>query len=335
MATTKLLVIGGTAFVGRAIIEEALERGFEVTMFNRGQTNPDLFPQVDKRLGDRDGGLDALGNDKWDLVIDSCGYTPNVVHQSVSLLENRVGWYSFISSLAVFNDFSVAGLNEESPLAQLPDPPSEDFLQMYGPLKVLCEEQVLSHFGGRSTISRAGLIVGPHDTTGRFTHWLNRAAEGGDVLAPGSPERTVQFIDVRDLAAWTIDSALNSIDGVFNVPGSDQPLCMKDFLEACSESTGGHPNYRWCDDDFLISEGLAPYFTPPMWTPLKGPMSGMGSVDCGRAHAAGLKTRPLADTLRDTYSWMCGQGAGLSPTVWSRDDERRILQHWSSKNTTK
>jgi len=139
-------VIGGTAFVGRAVVEEALTRGFQITTFNRGQTNPDLFPQVEKRHGDRDGGLDALGNGEWDLVVDTCGYLPQVVGQSVALLANSAGWYSFISSLAVFADFSGAGLHEDSPLAPLPNPPSQEFLANYGPLKVLCEQTVLGGF---------------------------------------------------------------------------------------------------------------------------------------------------------------------------------------------
>lgn len=331
MSTTRLLVIGGTAFVGRAVVEEALARGFQVTTFNRGQTNPDLFPQVEKRHGDRDGGLDSLGDGEWDLVVDTCGYLPHVVGQSVALLANRTGWYSFISSLAVFADFSVAGLHEDSSIAPLPNPPSQEFLANYGPLKVLCEQTVLGGFPDRATITRPGLIVGPNDRTGRFGYWLSRVAEGGDMLAPGAPQQSIQFIDVRDLAAWTLDSALNRKAGVFNMPGSNQPVSMGEFLQGCALTTNSTPNYIWCDDDFLKAQGLAPYFTPPMWTPAQGPMAGMGLVDNRKAFGAGMKVRPMADTLRDTWAWMTGEGAGQSPLVWPRGEEQRVLAQWAKR----
>ncbi len=330
MAKTRLLVLGGTALVGRKIVEEALARGFHVTTFNRGVTNPNLFPEVDKRFGDRNGGLSALGDDVWDFVVDTCGYAPDVVDQSASLLKDRAGWYSFISSLAVHPDFSIRGLNEESPLAAMPATPSDNFLVMYGPLKVLCERVVQERFKGRSTIVRPGLIVGPHDATGRFTHWLARAAEGGDVLAPGAPHAPVQFIDARDLANFTLDCAQNGTAGVFNATGPIEPTNMGALLDACAAATGGKPRYIWCNDAFLLKEGLQPYFTPPIWTPIEGPMSGMGTADCRKAYAKGLRTRPVAEILRDTYAWWRAEGAAVSPVAWPRAEEKRVLERWAA-----
>lgn len=183
----RLLVLGGTSFVGRALVEEALARDDHVTLFTRGITNPDLFPEAEHVRGDRDGGLGALPDVTWDLVVDTCGYVPRVVRDSVSALAARVGWYSFVSSLAVYADLSSPGVAEDAPLAPPPDPPSsEDVAGHYGPLKARCEEVVADALGDRCTITRCGIVVGPHDPTGRFGYWLDRVAEGGTVLAPGT-----------------------------------------------------------------------------------------------------------------------------------------------------
>jgi 2'-hydroxyisoflavone reductase len=317
-------VIGGTSFVGRGVIELALERGYQVTMFNRGVTNPSLFPEIDHRVGDRDGGLSALGDDSWDVVVDTCGYVPRVVRDSASLLQSRTGWYSLVSSLAVYADFSRSGMDEDAPLAPPPDPPSEDVGSHYGPLKVQCEEVVSELYPGRSTMTRCSIIVGPTDPTHRFTYWIARTVQGGKMLAPGSPSQTVQFIDVRDLATWLLHSAEQGQAGAFNVAGPHEALTMRAFLQTCADVTGSQVDFEWRDDQFSLAQGLVPYFAPPMWLPTAGPMSGLAGVDSSRAVAAGLRYRPPSETIRDTYHWWQREAQDV-PLAWPRSEADRVL----------
>jgi 2'-hydroxyisoflavone reductase len=197
-----LLILGGTAFLGRHIVESALVQGHTVTLFNRGRTNPDLFPQVETIMGDRKESLDALGRRQWDVVIDTSGYHPNDVCASATWLASHVGRYIFISTISVYADFSQPGIDENAPIARLDDPATATLSnETYGPLKSHCEDVVLEIYGPRSLIIRPGLIVGPHDPTDRFTYWPVRAARGGEILAPEGPQLPVQYIDARDLAA--------------------------------------------------------------------------------------------------------------------------------------
>jgi 2'-hydroxyisoflavone reductase len=321
----RLLVIGGTSFVGRALIELAVARGYQVTMFNRGLTNPGLFPDVDHRIGDRDGGLAALGDDEWDVVVDTCGYLPRVVRDSAELLHSRVGWYSLVSSLAVYADFSARGIGEDAPLAPPPDPPSEDMALHYGPLKAQCEAVVAELYPGRSTMTRCSIIVGPNDPTHRFSYWIARAAEGGTMLAPGDPAQTVQFIDVRDLADWLLESAEDGAAGAFNVAGPREPLTMQEFLQACADATGSDVVFDWRDDEFLLAHGCAPYFAPPMWVPTTGPMAGLAAADVSRAVAAGLTCRSPIDTIGDTHEWWQREAKDV-PLAWPLSEEERVRQ---------
>jgi 2'-hydroxyisoflavone reductase len=321
----RLLVIGGTSFVGRALIELALERDYQVTMLNRGITNPGLFPEVDHRAGDRDGGLVVLGEDRWDVVVDTCGYAPRVVRQSAELLRGRVGWYSLVSSLAVYADFAERGIIEDAPLAPPPDPPSEDVASHYGPLKAQCEQVVAELHPGRCTMTRCSIIVGPNDPTHRFSYWIARAAEGGTMLAPGQPTQGVQFVDVRDLAAWFLHSAEHQVAGAFNAAGPAEPLTMAELLRLCADVTGAGVQFDWRDDEHLLAQGLVPYFVPPMWVPAQGPMAGIAAVDSSRAVAAGLRFRPAAETVEDTYRWWQREAREV-PLAWPRDEEARVLR---------
>ncbi|MEP6892202.1 MAG: NAD-dependent epimerase/dehydratase family protein, partial [Gaiellaceae bacterium] len=198
----RLLVLGGTKFLGRAVVDASLATDHEITLFNRGETNAGLYPDVDQVHGDRDGGLGALAGSEWDAIVDTCGYFPRVVRQSAEALAEAVGAYCFVSSVSVYSDLSGV-VDEESPVGTLEDETTEEFgadFERYGPLKALCERVVQETFGERALIVRPGLIVGPYDPSGRFTYWPHRLARGGEVLAPGPPERLAQFIDVRDLA---------------------------------------------------------------------------------------------------------------------------------------
>ncbi|MBA2383677.1 MAG: epimerase, partial [Actinobacteria bacterium] len=215
----RLLLLGGTRFLGRAVAEAALARGHELTLFNRGETNPALFPEAERLRGDRDGDLSALEGREWEAVVDPSGFVPRVVGASAELLADAAGHYVFVSSISVYRPPIAPGLDEYAPVAELDDPSSENVQQDYGGLKALCELAVEERFPGRSTHVRAGLIAGPHDPTGRFTYWAHRLRRSGEVLAPGPPEQPVQFIDVRDLAEWILLCAERGTAGVFNATG--------------------------------------------------------------------------------------------------------------------
>src|SRR6266536_2219638 len=210
----KLLILGGTVFLGRYLVESALARGHEVTLFNRGQHSPQLYPAVEKLRGDRDGALDALRGREWDAVIDTSGYYPRVVEQSVALLREAVPYYLFVSSISAYADLSKPP-SEDSPTSELP-PDATESLDFYGPLKAECERVVRRAYGDAAAIVRPGLIVGPHDPTGRFTYWPYRIARGGDVLAPEPRDKPVQPIDVRDLGEWLESLAERRLSGTFN-----------------------------------------------------------------------------------------------------------------------
>lgn len=287
-----LLILGGTQFVGRHITEAALAAGHRVTLFNRGTTNPDLFPAAEKLHGDRGGDLSALEGRRWDAVIDVNGYLPRHVRATAELLRDAVEHYVFISTISVYEDLSVPGTTEESPLEE-PEPGDEGLKERtsgsYGRLKVLCERIVDRAMPGQALHVRPCIVAGPHDPTGRFTYWVDRVARGGEVLAPGWPERPVQFIDARDLAAWVVGMTERRETGVYNTVGPGSVFSMRDLLETCREVSGSDATFTWVSDAFLGEKGVK----PPFWQP-EG-----DAVDNSRAQAHGLTLRPPADTVRD------------------------------------
>jgi 2'-hydroxyisoflavone reductase len=309
----RLLVLGGTKFLGRATVEEALARGHEVTLFNRGETNPGLFPEAEKLRGDRTGDLASLSGREWDAVIDPSGFFPAVVRASAELLAGSAGHYLFVSSISAYAN--LAGPNdEESPLAELGEMPDDRMLEdysNYGALKVLCEQAVAESFGECHAIVRPGLIVGAHDPTGRFTYWPHRVARGGDVLAPAPPERRVQFIDVRDLGPWLVDLSEREVTGTYNAthPGRS----WGEVLEACREVAGSDATFTWVPDTFLVERGVGEWMELPMWIQASDE-AGIHESDVSRATAAGLTFRRLDETVRDTLE-LAGTTAeaGLSP----------------------
>src|SRR5574337_1126119 len=230
----RLLILGGTVFLGRHLVEVAIARRHEITLFNRGQHNPDLFSHVEKLRGNRDGDLTALQGRRWDVVIDTCGFVPRIVRASTELLADAIDHYVFISSLSVFKDFSVSGMDESAAVSTLADETVEEVNgETYGPLKALCEQAAERVMPGRVLIIRPGLIVGSHDPTDRFAYWPQRVAQGGEVLAPGHPNRAIQMIDVRDLAEWIVQMVETGRSGVYNATGPDYALTMGQLLEAC------------------------------------------------------------------------------------------------------
>jgi 2'-hydroxyisoflavone reductase len=316
-----LLVLGGTKFLGRHVVAHALEQGHEVTTFTRGQTNPELFPEAEHLHGDRDGALDALQGSEWDGVVDTSGYVPRVVRQSAELLRDAVQRYVFVSSISVYAE------PED-------EPDSEDIQQHYGALKRACERVVEEVYGDRSTRVRAGLIVGPHDPTDRFTYWPRRLAAGGDVLAPGVPEQPAQVVDVRDLAAWLVQLALNGPPadegGRFSPPGggglaagasspgtfdlTGPTLTLGELLERLR----GDANLVWVDSQTLLDAGVTPWTELPLWLPDADSWFLMR-----REVPAWATTRPLEETARDTYEWDREQ-PGERPTL-TREKEAEVL----------
>jgi 2'-hydroxyisoflavone reductase len=317
----KLLVLGGTKFLGRHAVDAALAQGHDVTIFTRGETNPDLFPEAEHLTGDRDGNLDALRGREWDGVVDTSGFVPRVVRQSAELLGDAVRRYVFVSSISVYADPSQA-LDESSPVAELEDPASENVQEDYGALKAAVERVVTEVYGDRGTNVRAGLIVGPYDPTDRFTYWPRRLAEGGDVLAPGDPSAPVQFVDARDLGAWLVHLAEHGPAGTLNATGPAEPLTLGELLERTVAAVGSDARLTWVDDQTLVDAEVGPWMELPLWLP-GDEHSEMMSADIRRALAAGLRFRPLEETVRDTLAW--SREAGEQRPTLSREKERTIL----------
>lgn len=301
----KILIIGGTRFLGRHLVESALARRHVVTLFNRGLTNPDLFPQVETILGDREKDLSEVLGYEWDAVIDTCGYVPRIVRLSASTLEGSVDRYVFISSISVYAGFSKIGIDESDPVGKMEDETVEEITgETYGPLKALCEQTVQDIFGDdRTLIIRPGLIVGPYDPTDRFTYWPVRVARGGDVLAPEKPEAPIQIIDGRDLSDFIIRLVEENASGIFNATGPDYELSMGAMLETCKQASNSDADFKWAPVEFLTRHEVAPWSDMPVWIPNTEEDAGFSRVDISKAVNAGLKFRPLAETVRDTLEW--------------------------------
>jgi 2'-hydroxyisoflavone reductase len=302
----KLLVIGGTRFLGRHLVQAAVESGHHVTLFNRGQSATSVPAGVEHRVGDRRAGLDSLSPGTWDAVIDTCGYLPGEVAAMADCLHGRVGSYAFISSISVFADFSQPN-GEDAAVGRIDDPETTVVDgRTYGPLKALCEEALQSRLGDRALVVRPGLIVGPHDPTGRFTWWparLARAAPGERLLAPGAPEDAVQFIDARDLAAFILRLVEGGRFGLFNATSPQGLWTMGDVLRACAEVAGTQPSWDWAPSAWLLEQGVGPWMELPLWLPAEGEHAAFMRVETTRAEQAGLKQRPIADTAADTLAW--------------------------------
>ena len=340
----KLLILGGPRFLGRHLVTAALARGHRVTLFNRGRTEPQLFPEVEKLRGDRAGDLSALDGRTWDAVLDTSGFLPKVVRRGAERLRDSAGHYTFVSSISVYADFSKPGMNEESPPTRLTPEQWEtaesidssepmntpDFLKIYGPLKTECEGVVQEIFPGRAAIVRPGLIVGPHDYMDRFPFWVSRVAEGGEVLAPGRPERPVQMIDVRDLADWMVRLAEGGISGVFNATGPDSPITMKAILEACRDAASSDARFTWVDEAFLVERKVGAWEELPMWVPetTSTDHAGLLQVDVRRAVERGLRFRPLIETARDTLAWERARGPHAWRAGLAREKENTLLEEW-------
>lgn len=334
----KVLILGGTGFLGPALVHAARERGHEVTLFNRGKTRPGLFPDVEKLRGDRNDDLKALEGRTWDAVIDTSGYFPRVVKASAELLAPNVKQYLFISTVSVYAQTDLAGMDETGKLSELPagtDPQTEKVTnETYGPLKAMSETAVEAAMPGRTTIIRPGLIVGPDDPTDRFTYWPVRIDAGGETIAPGTGADPVQFIDVRDLAEWCIHCVENGTVGVFNALGPEGKLTMREMLEGCRAASATPATLTWIPADFLEQQKVSPWSDLPVWVPGAGDSVGFATMSNARAVAAGLAFRPYAVTSKDTLAWWKTTSelrraklrAGLT-----KEREQEVLAAWKAQ----
>ncbi|MDX6453053.1 MAG: hypothetical protein QOH16_3102 [Gaiellaceae bacterium] len=321
----RILVLGGTLFLGRHVVDAACERGHELTLFNRGQTRPDLFPGVEKLRGDRDGDLTALAGRDFDAVVDTSGRVPRLVTETLAALGD-VGHYTFVSTISVYADLSTPP-TESSPLAVLQEP-TEVWEEAYGELKALCESAVRERFPD-AFIPRPGLIVGPWDPTGRFTYWPARLAAGGRVLAPLPREADTQVIHARDLADWIVRAAEEELGGTYNAVG---PVTTRErVLETCRTVAAADAELVWVDPDFLNEQGIEEWMELPLWL-YDEKYRGMLSVDASPAFAAGLRTRPLEETVRDTLDWaQSAEAPAEYPAGLAREKEQAVLDAWLSK----
>jgi nucleoside-diphosphate-sugar epimerase len=299
----RVLVLGGTVFLGRHVAAEALARGDELTLFTRGRHGAGLFPDATHLRGDRAGDVGALRDGEWDVVVDTSGYRPEHVAASAGLLADRAAHYVFVSSVSAYPGWPAEPVDEDSPTWH------DDGNDAYGPQKAACERAAEAAMPGRVTVVRAGVIVGPHDPIFRLPWWIERIARGGEVLAPGDPGRTVQLIDARDLAAWMLECGRRRLSGPFCATAPPGVTAMRDVLHSIAETTGSDARLRWVADDALRAAGVEPWTELPLWMPEdEGP--GGWRVRTARAQAAGLRCRPVRETVGDTWAWLRGGGAG-------------------------
>lgn len=338
-AKKSILILGGTAFLGPHIVESALARGHAVTLFNRGKTRPELFPNVEKLRGDRDGQLDALKDRTWDACVDTSGYVPRIVKLSADLLAPNIKQYIFISTVSVYADGAPVGADENAPLEKIDDPTSEDVkgngFKNYGALKALSEKAAEAAMPDRVANIRPGLIIGPGDATGRFTHWPTRLAEGGEVLCPGDGTTPVQYIDSRDLGAWIVHLIEQGTTGTMNALGPEKRITMKEVIDACNVAAGNKATPVWVDAKFLETNEVAPWQEMPMWIPNEGDYAGFGTTSNARAVKAGLTFRPIGDTAKDTLAWLETLPPDLKQKFRSsgikRDKEDKVLAAWKAQ----
>ena len=328
----KILLLGGTRFLGRHLVNEALDRGHQVTLFHRGvHPAPAEWP-VDIIQGDRTKDLALLKGRKWDCVIDTSGYLPGDVARSADILKGHAAHYVFISSISVYEDFSRKNPDEDAGVLLLEDPEERDINTHYGALKAACESAVRERFPA-ALIVRPGLIVGPYDPSDRFTYWPVKFQTQELVLAPGEPDQPVQFIDVRDLAQWIMDNAEVKTAGTFNLTGPARPLTMRAMLQRIEAISGMKGKAVFVPEAFLSEQKIESWSGLPLWIAEEMKMPGHNTVSIQRALDKGLKTRPLEETVRDTLEWYEEEGAshglswGLSP-----QREKEVLELWEKRS---
>lgn len=327
----RTLILGGTQFLGRHFVDAVQERGWELTLFNRGQSNPALYPELEQLRGDRDPkiepGLAPLEGRSWDIVVDPSGYVPRLVDASLAALASS-GYYCFISTISVYGDFATPHQDESAPLDEIDDPTTEEWMgPAYGPLKALCENAVRAARPESHLNVRAGLIIGPHDPTERYTYWVRRVARGGEVLAPVGPEFPVQAIHARDIAEWSLAMAAGGHSGTYNVTSAVYPL--GELLETARQVTGSDARFTYVSEAFLLEQGVGPWMELPLWLPTE--MAGLMQTSIAAAQAQGLQERPLAQTILETYAWT-RETPPVDPNVGLKPErEAELLAAWAAR----
>lgn len=330
MRGMRILIIGGTRFVGRHITEAALSAGHDVTLFHRGQTGSELFPRATHLIGDRNKDLSALAQGSWDATVDACAYVPRHVRTLAQALDGRGGQHVFISSTSAYGPGVRPGFTEDAPLAGLDDPATEEVTdKTYGGLKVACERAVAERHGvAATTIVRPTYVIGPHDYTYRFTWWVERIARGGTVLAPGEPDDPIQVIDARDLASWIVSLIARSLAGTFHAVSPPPPFGFGDLLAAIAAQVAPPgTELAWVGRDFLLAQGEDDA-SLPLW-PGPDPDRDMNAASPAAAYAAGLSPRPLAQSVREVHAAELASptpgpaGTGLAP-----EREAELIARW-------
>jgi len=299
-----ILILGGTGFIGPHMVSEALRRGHQVSLFNRGRSNSELFPDLTSYVGDRDNGLDALKGHTWDAVVDNSGYVPRHVADSARLLRSATSHYLYVSTISVYASFGVAN-DENSPLATIGDESIEEITgDTYGPLKALCEKRAAAEISaGDLTVLRPTYICGPGDHTDRFTYWPARSMRGGDMLWPGTPADNIQIIDVRDLANFVVDCLEQKIVGTYNTVTPAASYTMGDLHDDCLAITASDMRAVWVNSEFIRDNKLAEGRSIPIWSSPQGDSGKVAFVNGEKAVAAGLRNRPVRETARDALTW--------------------------------
>ncbi len=330
----KLLVLGGTAFVGRAVVTEALERQYRVTTFNRGRTGTPL-PGVETLYGDRTrpADLEVLAGRRWDAVVDTWSGAPRHAGQTARLLAGAVGHYGYVSSRSVYRWPLPVGADESAPVVGAR--PDADHTE-YPADKRGAELAILEGYGD-ALLARAGLILGPHEDVGRLPWWLRRVAAAGEVLAPGPPDLALQYVDARDLATWMLNCAEQGTTGPYNLVSAPGHTTTLGLLTACRDATGGTARFVWIDPEFLLAHDVEPWTELPVWVPPDSEYVGLHRADTSAALAAGLRCRPVAETVADTWDWLrrldelpLREREGVSPIGLDPAKERRVLDAWRS-----
>lgn len=339
------LIIGGTKFLGRHLVDSILARGEEVVLFNRGKHPADNMPDVEMVHGDRNRHLDKLKGRKWKAVIDTCGYLPQTVIESARTLGDSAERYIFISSMSAYADASRPDFDEAIPLAELDFEQQErayavnpsgnitagSLGDLYGGLKAQCEQAIAARMPGRVLTIRPGMIVGPYDPTDRFTYWVDRVAEGGEVLAPGDPKRFVQLVDARDLADWTVEMAARGETGIYNATAKPFEMTMGSMLAQIKETTGSDAVFSWAHEDFLTGENVQPWNEMPFYLSESDEENkGFLSANVDKALAKGLDFRPFSETVSDTLEWRKSVPEKMSAGI-TRERESELLDKLHSE----
>lgn len=338
----KILIIGGTKFLGRHLLTAALARNHEVTLFNRGKHSAEEFENVEQIHGDRNSDLGKLNGRNWDAVIDTCGYLPQSVKASAEALKNSVGQYVFISSISAYAGFSKPDFDETAPVAELSEEQQKQaneidlkgeltgaiLGEMYGALKVLCEREAERAMPGRVLTVRSGLIVGAFDPTDRFTYWVMRVAKGGEVLAPGGPDRYVQLIDAKDLSEWIIKMIEQNENGIYHATGKPFDLTMKNMLEEIKSVSESDAAFVWVSEEFQKKEKVENWGDMPLYLPESSKEArGFLSANIDKALKTGLSFRPLSETIRETLDWRRAKKDELKAGI-SAEREKELLRKW-------